>query len=64
MKQALRKSRCPDYVEHDLMGHASRGVSDDYGSDAELSVKRDALVAALDHLGEVDDDIYCEAEKI
>jgi len=64
LKQALRASGCRDHVQHDLMGHASRGVSDDYGTDANLEEKRDAIVAALPHLGAVDDDKYCEAERV
>ena len=64
MKQALRKSRCPDYIEHDLMGHSSRGVADNYGAEAELEAKRDALIAALPHMGAVDDKHYKEEELV
>ena len=65
MKEALRAASVPDHVQRRLLGHAGAGVADRYGSPrARLSEVRDALVAAMEHLGDVDDSIYSERERL
>ena len=46
-------------------GNAGVGVADRYGSPrARIKEARDALTAAMDHLGDVDSAIYSEGEKL
>ena len=65
LKEALRSARVVDHVQRRLLGHAGAGVADRYGSPrARLSEARDALIAAMEHLGSVDDSIYSEGERL
>ena len=46
-------------------GNAGVGVADRYGSPrARITEARDALTAAMDHLGEVDSATYSEGKKL
>ena len=65
VKEALRSAAVVDHVQRRLMGHAGQGVADRYGSPrARLAEARDALTAAMEHLGDVDSAIYTAAERI
>ena len=65
LAEALRASGARDDVQRRLLGHATRDISDRYGANrARLSDARDALVAAMEHLGDVDSSIYSEAERL
>ena len=65
MKEALRAASVPDHVQRRLLGHAGAGVADVYGSPRlRLKEARDALVAAMPHLGDIDPSVYSERERL
>ncbi len=65
VKEALRSAEIVDHVQRRLLGHAGQGVADRYGSPAaRLSEAQEALQAAMQHLGDVDDTIYSKREKV
>lgn len=65
LKEALRSAGVADHVQRRLLGHAGHGVADRYGSPrARLSEAMDALEAALECLGDVDDSIFSERERL
>ena len=66
IKEAMRSAGVLNHIQDRIMGHAGEGaVSDRYGSPrARLSETQDALKKALKHLGDVDDSIYSEAERM
>ncbi len=65
LKEAMRSAGVLDHIQRRVLGHAGHGVADTYGSSrVRLSDARDAILAALDHLGDVDDSIYSEAEQL
>ncbi|MEX2650164.1 MAG: hypothetical protein WD673_14225 [Alphaproteobacteria bacterium] len=65
MKEALRSASVADHVQRRVLGHSGEGVADRYGSpSARLAGTRDALVAAMEHLGDVDSAIYGPAERV
>ena len=65
IKEALRSAGVADHIQRRLLGHAGHGVADRYGSPrARLSEAKDALVAAIECLGDVDDSIYSEKERM
>ena len=54
-KEAMRSAGVVDHIQRRLLGHAGHGVADRYGSPrARLSEARNALVAALECLGDVE----------
>ncbi len=58
-------SRASFHLQRRLLGHASRDESDTYGAPAaRLEELSGALTAALPHLGDVDESIYSEAERL
>jgi len=64
IKESLRSAGVADHIQRRVLGHAGQGVADRYGSPrARLTEARDALTAALDHLGDVDPSIYSERER-
>ena len=65
MKEALRCAGIAEHVQRRVLGHAGAGVADRYGSPAlRLGEARDAIIAALPHLGDVDDSIYSDKERM
>lgn len=63
--EALKCTGLADRVLKRIVGHAGQGVTAGYGSpQLRLTESRDALVAALEILGDVDESIYSEAEKL
>ncbi len=63
--EALRAAGVPDHVQRRLMGHAGHGVHDRYGSrQSRLVEARDALLAAMKHLGDIDDSEYENHERM
>lgn len=65
MKEALRAAGVVDHVQRRVMGHAGQGVADRYGSrHARLQEAQQALTAAMEHLGDVDDAIYSAKERL
>lgn len=62
--EALRVAEAPAYIERRLLGHATPDVHSGYGAPmAVLKRKLDAVTAAMEHLGEVDDSAYSDAER-
>ena len=66
LKEALRAAGVLNHIQDRIMGHSGEGkISARYGSPrAHLSEARDALIAAMEHLGSVDDSIYSEKERM
>jgi integrase len=65
VKEALRSAGVADHVQRRLLGHAGQGVADRYGSpQGRLAEARDALVKAMEHLGDVDPRIYRASERV
>ena len=65
MRDSNLESTNKIHIQRRLLGHSGHGVADRYGSPrARLSEARDALVAAMECLGDVDDSIYLEAERL
>lgn len=65
LKEALRSAGVADHVQRRILGHAGAGVADRYGSPSgRLTETRDALQAAIGHLGDVDDAIFSTKERI
>ena len=65
LKEALRSAGVADHIQRRLLGHAGHGVADRYGSPrARLSEAKTALAAAMKCLGDIDDAIYSEAERM
>lgn len=65
LKEATKSARVPDHIQRRLLGHAGHGVADDYGAtDLNLKELRDALKKALRRLGDVDDSIFSDAERL
>lgn len=65
IKEALRSAGVADHVQRRVLGHAGHGVADRYGSpQGRLAEARDALVAAMAHLGDVDPAIYGARERL
>jgi integrase len=63
--EALRASGASFHLQRRLLGHAARDESDIYGADrARLEELAGALEKALEHLGDVDDSIYSEQERM
>ena len=54
-----------DDLRRHLMGHAARDIHGKYGAtNPQLVEARDAMLAALEHLGDIDDSNYTEAERL
>ena len=65
IKEALRSAGVADHVQRRIMGHSGHGVADRYGSnELRLEEARDNMEKALEHLGDVDDSIYNERERM
>lgn len=65
LKEALRIAGVADHVQRRILGHTGDGVADRYGSPSvRLTEARDALLAAMDHLGDVDAAIFTTKERI
>ncbi len=65
IKEALRSAGVADHMQRRIMGHAGHGVADTYGAHrVRLEDARIALKKALRFLGDVDDAIYSEAERM
>ncbi len=65
IKEALRTAGVSEHVQRRLMGHSGEGVANRYGSKhGKLSELRDALVAALPHLGDIDRANYTSDEWV
>ncbi len=65
LKEALRSAGVADHIQRRLLGHAGHGVAARYGSPrARLSEAKTALAAAMKCLGDIDDAIYSEAERM
>ncbi|NQU55971.1 MAG: tyrosine-type recombinase/integrase [Rhodospirillales bacterium] len=65
MKESLRSAGVADHIQRRLLGHAGHGVADRYGSrHVRLAEAKDALTAAVDYLGDVDDAIYSAKERL
>ncbi len=65
MGQSSRGVSMANHIQRRVLGHAGRGVADRYGSPrARLSEAKTALVAAMKCLGDVDDAIYSEADRL
>lgn len=65
IKEALRSAGVSDHVQRRILGHAGHGVADRYGStQLRLAEARDALQAAMEHLGDVDDKVYGPVERL
>ncbi len=65
LAEALRSSGALNHIQDRIMGHTVPGMAGRYGaSRGLLGTARDALVAAMEHLGDVDDSIFSEAERL
>ena len=66
LKEALRSAGVLNHVQDRIMGHSGEGqISARYGSPrVRLSEARDALVAAMEYLGDIDPSIYSEQERM
>lgn len=65
VKEALRSAGVVDHVQRRVLGHAGEGVADKYGSPrARLAEVAEAMKAALPHLGDIDDSVYSESERV
>lgn len=63
MKEALREANIPETIQRRLLGHSGEGVASRYGSKhGKLAVLREALIAALPHLGDIERSNYTTAE--
>ena len=64
-EEACRSAGIPSHTTDRLMGHTIPGIAGRYGSPrAMLAESRDAIVAAMEHLGRVDDAIYSDGERM
>ena len=65
LAEAMRSAGIPQHIHDRIMGHTAPGIAGRYGSPrSRLSEVKDALMAAMEHLGDVDDSIYSEKERI
>jgi integrase len=65
LKAAVRSAGVADHIQRRLLGHSGHGVADDYGApDLNLKELQTALEKALKFLGDVDDSIYSETERL
>lgn len=63
--EALRMAGVQDDLRRRLMGHAARDIHGRYGATGpQLVDARDAMEAALAHLGDIDSSVYSEAERL
>ena len=65
MVEALGAAGIHDDLRRRLMGHAARDIHGKYGAtNPQLAKLRDAMLAALEHLGDIADSNYTEAERL
>ena len=63
--EALRVAGVQDDLRRRLLGHAARDIHGRYGATRpQLVEARDAMLAALEHLGDIDPSVYSEAERL
>ncbi len=65
LAEALKSANIPPHLQDRLLGHAGGKMSARYGaSRGRLVDARDAILAAMPFLGDVDDSIYSEQERM
>ena len=63
--RTLRAANVQDDLRRRLLGHAARDVHGKYGAtNPQLAEARDAMEKALEHLGDIDDSVYREDERL
>ncbi len=63
--ESLKHTDTPDRIIKRLVGHAAQSVTENYGaSDVKLEVLQKALTAALEVLGDCDNSIFTDDEKV
>ena len=63
--EALRVAKVQDDLRRRLMGHAARDIHGKYGATMpELVESRDAMLAAMECLGDIAGSVYTKAERL